>query len=202
MRSRALRKEHPRDLEGGRLSTHRVMRMQGVWASPAPAASDASPGVRCEGVWLGSPDTYWADTLALPESRCRASTGVDDCVSSKGGTSVLTDDAPAPVRTRKRRCPVGIRLRDGSIQVVRVSRVKPAEDTRLLCEVRRVGGSHRISLGWREPRCGRGGSPVRRAPARSRPGTRACGRLAQRCSNAYRRGGRARCRRTVARAWP
>src|SRR5919106_339479 len=35
-----------------------------------------------------SSHTYWADTLALPESMCKVSTGSDDCSSSQSRSAV------------------------------------------------------------------------------------------------------------------
>ena len=84
MRSRTLRNERQRDLERGRLSTYRVSRVQGVWASARPAASDASSVRSMRLVLLGGSPRRWANTLApSAESRRAFGTGPDDCVSSR-----------------------------------------------------------------------------------------------------------------------
>jgi hypothetical protein len=86
MRSRTLRNERQRDLERGRLSTYRVSRVQGVWASARPAASDASSVRSMRLVLLGGSPRRWANTLApSAESRRAFGTGPDDCVSSFAG---------------------------------------------------------------------------------------------------------------------
>jgi hypothetical protein len=46
-------------------------------------------------VWLGSSHTYWADTLALPESMCKVSTGSDDCSSSAASVSLAAGETLA-----------------------------------------------------------------------------------------------------------
>ena len=59
---------------------------------PDPLAPDPSEYVR----------TYWEDALALPESRCKVSTGADDCVSSRAVTRRLASSATALRRLHSR----------------------------------------------------------------------------------------------------
>jgi hypothetical protein len=93
MRSRTLRNERQRDLERGRLSTYRVSRVQGVWASARPAASDASSVRSMRLVLLGGSPRRWANTLApSAESRRAFGTGPDDCVSSAAVVSSSAHD--------------------------------------------------------------------------------------------------------------
>jgi hypothetical protein len=101
MRSRALRNERQRDLERGRLSTYRVSRVQGVWASARPAASDASSVRSMRLVLLGGSPMRWANTLApSAESRRAFGTGPDDCVSSGAGACGSAERTLASRRKR------------------------------------------------------------------------------------------------------
>ncbi len=102
MRSPALRKERPRDLEGGRLSRCDVRRVQGVWASARSGASDAS-SVR----WMRtsrarkSAHSWGGHARSLAESRREFDTCADDRVSSAASVRSLSSATLAYVHERR-----------------------------------------------------------------------------------------------------
>jgi hypothetical protein len=96
--------ERQRDLERGRLSTYRVSRVQGVWASARPAASDASSVRSMRLVLLGGSPRRWANTLApSAESRRAFGTSPDDCVSSAAGVCSVPVETPASLESERAR---------------------------------------------------------------------------------------------------
>src|SRR5438094_242401 len=96
--------------------------------------------------WLGSSHTYWADVLARPESRCKVSTGADDCVSSQAGASRRPPLALARPRCRSARTP---QFRLGATPEASAVAV----EARLLSPAR-----------WSRPALGRGTGARRRWP--------------------------------------
>jgi hypothetical protein len=177
MRSRALRNERQRDLERGRLSTYRVSRVQGVWASARPAASDASSVRSMRLVLLGGSPRRWANTLApSAESRRAFGTGPDDCVSSAAGVSSSSTETPAQSRAAAALRPASrIRRRSDSSgrMVGRGSRRSP-ETAAFVAEQRSrpalllvvsLGSERRMERGRRKaaPFVETGGEPVLRA---------------------------------------
>jgi hypothetical protein len=74
-------------------------------------AGAAFPGARIRArgllVWLGSSHTYWADTLVLPESRCKVGSGADDCVSSNAGATTAPASTTASLGSSGQTSDVG-----------------------------------------------------------------------------------------------